>query len=369
MSFWAGNPSGPIHFQALSGLSGLGEEVSYMERLEIDDDNCKQLIFDWVMEKFRDEIKEAVDDFPYDNSDLDEELAFKNFMDWFILERKRPQTGKSPAIEFTEHFEMDPEIKKKIIQTQQTRFGVFKILEAIGDEKLLMEDVKTGKTYNVVLIEPNDVYKKDRILETRFHPWGDAYRFSGIVKVKLDPEEAARRLGLITPSMMGEIMDMFEKDRVSDAERILIYPHSTITSILNKYPAQWVDGICDALGIPTNEKKNVKTKHIAATLCDIKNLSEIVEELPEKSMEALKFVLDKGGLVKYNQLSRNYDDEITYAWSEHPPESTIGLLRLHGLLFVGRMAIGSRLYKVGLIPSELRGLLLGLLKENTKLGR
>jgi hypothetical protein len=37
-----------------------------------------------------------------------------------------------------------------------------------------------------------------------------------------------------------------------------------MTAILNKYPAQWVNGICNRLGLSTKGKKNIKVKDIAS---------------------------------------------------------------------------------------------------------
>ena len=82
--------------------------------------------------------------------------------------------------------------------------------------------------------------------------------------------------------------------------------------------------------------------------------------IPKKSREALKLVLDNGGFVKYGKL-KSYDDEITFWWSDDPPTSTIGVLRLNALLVVGRIPMAGRMHKVALIPVDIRDELLDLL--------
>ena len=57
--------------------------------------------------------------------------------------------------------------------------------------------------------------------------------------------------------------------------------------------------------------------------------------------------------MKYGKL-KNYDDEITFWWNEDPPNSTIGILRLKALLAVGKMPLAGRMYRVALIPSDIR---------------
>jgi hypothetical protein len=83
------------------------------------------------------------------------------------------------------------------------------------------------------------------------------------------------------------------------------------------------------------------------------DIESILESIPEKSREALKLVLDDGGYVKYGKL-KGYDDEISFWWSDDPPTSTIGILRLNALLAVGKMPMSGRMYRVALIPSDIR---------------
>jgi hypothetical protein len=70
----------------------------------------------------------------------------------------------------------------------------------------------------------------------------------------------------------------------------------------------------------------------------------------------MRYTLNRGGWVKYGELSRQFGDETRdgWWWDRNPPQSTIGQLRLRGLLFVGQAPIGSRHYKVAVIPNELR---------------
>ena len=57
---------------------------------------------------------------------------------------------------------------------------------------------------------------------------------------------------------------------------------------------------------------------------------------------------------KYSQLKSRFDDEITRGWDEDPPKSTIGIIRLHALLIVGKIGISGRMYKIAVVPLELR---------------
>ena len=78
--------------------------------------------------------------------------------------------------------------------------------------------------------------------------------------------------------------------------------------------------------------------------------------------------LAKGGVESWRAMEtqgiqklKDYDDEITFWWNEDPPTSTIGVLRLNALLAVGRMPIGERMYKIALIPADIKDELQSLL--------
>jgi hypothetical protein len=92
-------------------------------------------------------------------------------------------------------------------------------------------------------------------------------------------------------------------------------------------------------------------------------LDKVIEKLPLKSKKALKLVMDEGGWVKYNKLSSEYGEENnSYFWETEPPTSIVGILRVHGLLFVGKAGIDGRNYKVAVVPKDIRKGLKELLK-------
>ena len=147
------------------------------------------------------------------------------------------------------------------------------------------------------------------------------------------------------------IMHHYEKKEIERAESIILSHSTKLTAVINKYPFQWVDGMCNALSLGTGGRKNEKARDIVQKL--ITDLAEIISRLPDQSKEVLRFILHNGGFVKYSLL-KEYDDEISWWWNNHPPQSTIGLLRLHGLVVVGKMFQGSKRYKVAVIPHELQ---------------
>lgn len=138
-----------------------------------------------------------------------------------------------------------------------------------------------------------------------------------------------------------------------------IHPKIRLQSGLNRYPAPWLDALYQTLRLPPIRLRKDRVAAAAQALLQPDTLRRVVTALPTQARAALLEVLEAGGWIKYGSLSRRFggEDEDSYFWSEHPPASAIGQLRMRGLLFVGRMAIDGRNWKVAVVPLELRDLL------------
>ena len=136
-----------------------------------------------------------------------------------------------------------------------------------------------------------------------------------------------------------------------------------LSTALNRCPGTWVDAICDALRIRGVRRKAEKIKAVGALLQDPDRLGALVRRLADDERALLGDLLGAGGWSKYHTLARRYGDEgeDSFFWSEHPPTSPIGRLRLHGLVAVGRMVVGKRREKVLVVPADLRAPLAAVL--------
>lgn len=151
----------------------------------------------------------------------------------------------------------------------------------------------------------------------------------------------------------NRMMDIMTSSMSKDEDSKPITLNITISAGLNKFRNSRINAVSKALGISTKDVKKDKIDQIISRLTT--KLSEVIDKLPPKSREALKLVMDEGGWVKYNKLSNEYGEENdSYFWETEPPTSTVGVLRVHGLLFVGKAGIGGRMYKVAVVPKDIR---------------
>lgn len=313
----------------------------------IDAGNYKRVLFDYTCEKYEDRFQEFhdrfYDEFPYKfGGKIPEDLYLENFISWLVFEKTLPDTGKTIVEEFVdEHPDMDEESMQNVLQTMNVVSSRFVITSKKG-LNLKLKDMDSKQTYNVVLDNDNPGLSRNALVTCRIHPFGNVFKFLGLFAVRPS-----------SPYIwdVDVIMEQYKEGYIKDAEEMVISPKSRLTAMLNKYPAHWIDGICNEFGLSSKGKKNIKVKEIASIVKS--NLASIVGSIPKKSREALKLVLDDGGFVKYGKL-KGYDGEITYWWSDEPPTSTIGILRLNALLAVGKMPMQGRMYRVALIPADIR---------------
>ena len=286
-------------------------------------------------------INQLENEFPYHIEGMDTNSFIRSFMDWFVLEKIIPKTGKRLTESYVEeHPGLDEEKKQKILNTKHIIASEFVVIAKEG-LNLKLKDRKTGSSYSVVQVSNNHQIQANTLILGRIFPWGQIYRFAGVMALAHTPM-------ILDPDI---IRHHYEKKEIERAESIILSPSTKLTAVLNKYPFQWVDGICGILSLGTGGRKNDKARDIAEKI--VADLPAIVNQLPDKSKEALCFMLQNGGYVKYNML-KDYDDEISWWWNNHPPKSTLGLLRLYGVIVIGKMPQGTKLYKTALIPKELQ---------------
>lgn len=271
---------------------------------------------------------------------------------WLLLDRPDPATGRTSLRDFAEKDVLDPSLREMLLWMEHPRWGEHRILGARGNI-LDVEDCRTRErlTVEVPPALPSGTLT-DRTMKGALHRWGSGWRPVGIVTFSLTPAEVFARTGLITDSDWA--MEMVEQSMVKDAEKLILRPGATLTSILNKYPSQWVDGICLRLGVPKGGKKGGKAKAIAAALGSPR-LGAVVSRLPPDSKAALRFVMERGGSVPLGTLERAHSAAVGMWWGSRAPTTPAGRLRALGLLVVGRVPDrAGRLARTAMIPVELR---------------
>jgi len=314
----------------------------------IDENSHREVLLEYMFQKYGRRIEEfygnLIQYFPYEAKGMDWNLHLKDFIEWLLIEKPLPETGKTIVEEFVEeHNELDAETKQKFLQMKNVVASEFIVLSK-DKMTLKVKDTKTERCYCVKLLDKNPSIWANSLLKGRIYPFGSHYYFPGAIAIHNSPMILSTDV----------LMEGYNRGRIKDAESSIISKNTKLTAALNKYPCQWIDGICKTFSISAKGRRGDKAWQIAEYL--LENISAVINGLPEKSKSALRNVLNSGGIVKYTAL-KDYDDDISFWWNNEPPASTIGILRLKGLLIVGRLPVSGKMYKAAAIPVEVRELL------------
>jgi len=201
----------------------------------------------------------------------------------------------------------------------------------------------------------------------------DAARHSLQYILELDPDdEAAKKeldyLGLLSLSdrfaefAAGMRERDFQRRRRRWAKTILT-PDATLTEGLAPLTKDGLVGMAHALGCGSvsAKRKTEAFDHIVDWLSDPDAISWLQPDLTAEDRAALRYVLDAGGRVPWDEFSQHYDDDRDESpyWNWHRPETTMGRLRVRGLLVEGTVDGEVAI----LMPRELREPLARLLAE------
>jgi hypothetical protein len=179
----------------------------------------------------------------------------------------------------------------------------------------------------------------------------------------------------ITENMAEDLARYIADQWREREEDKLINIDVTLRAALNRTPVMWLNAACSVLHVSLREfpKKDRKAKIEALLNCLIhsESLAENVRDMPPHTRAALRRVLDNGGWIRLNTLVKDFGemDGDGWYWDENPPKSIIGELRRRALLFIGKSAINregksnKKLFKVAVVPKELRELLQRILGE------
>jgi hypothetical protein len=219
-----------------------------------------------------------------------------------------------------------------------------------------LEQGKRTKTELIALTRTlEQIEEMTQILQTETLSGG--LRRKTVEELIGDPNWDHRQV--ITTEVVDTVTWEIEKVWCENIEQKPISPHTSLTTALNNIPALWVAAIQKNLDLPRETTKRKNIKIIVENLSSLKILNRIVERLAALSMpavKALKMIYTHDGIYPYDKLTGIFGGEETdgYFWDKRNPASPLGLLRSHGLLFVGQSKKEGAYYKIAVIPAEIR---------------
>ena len=293
------------------------------------------------------QIDESYDVCPYDLDFDNEEFVYKQVCTWFMFERK-DRYGQTVVDEFVDKFVRNQHLRAKILQTKKLIYDKFHILDSIDTNGIIRARAESSrKVFRIKIMSGGSAYVKGAIISGRIYPWyaDGTYRTNGIIKLAVPNSVIYDRLKFDPKK--------WEKAHQEEIESVSVTTKSLSHTLLKKLPADWINAICNTLGIHDVYLKKDKIEAIAKKLTSKDHLKDIIAGLSKNEKNALEFILKKNGIIKHAELCRQIGPDDTPLYWDKKSSSTISNLRRHGLLIVGKMLINNRRYKVAIIPVDI----------------
>jgi hypothetical protein len=181
-----------------------------------------------------------------------------------------------------------------------------------------------------------------------------------------DLDELDAEAALLTTELTDEFVRYLSEQWRADEENKAINVDLTLAAALAALPAIWADAACRAHHIHLRGRgrhdRRAKVSALLAHLNDAKAMARCVRDLPPHSRAALRRIIDNGGWMRLQDLTRDFGsmEGDGWFWDEAPPRSSLGELRRRALLFIGKTGTtklgkpGKRAFKVAVVPADMR---------------
>ena len=134
----------------------------------------------YAITKYRNEFEAERKGCPYNTAGMDDTLAFKQHMTWFLAEWINPATGATIAEEFVKETVTDKKTARILLQLTELFFDRFEVTEHRGSD-IIAYGAGTRKTYRITTTAGSSLYPIGSRFEGRIHPYGKKYKTCGIV--------------------------------------------------------------------------------------------------------------------------------------------------------------------------------------------
>lgn len=134
----------------------------------------------YAIAKYRSEFEAERKGCPYNTAGLNDTLAFKQHMTWFLAEWINPATGATIVEEFVKETVTDKKTADTLLQFTELFFDRFEVTEHRGSD-IIAYGTNTRKTYRIATTVGSSLYPIGSRFEGRIHPYGKKYKTCGIV--------------------------------------------------------------------------------------------------------------------------------------------------------------------------------------------
>ena len=326
-------------------------------RREVTFDNFPQVFREYVLGERRDDLERSRSRYPY-RTDVDvDRFNYEMLILWFSYGTD-PVTGTAPLDDFVDKYVRDEFLAAAIRVMKMGIIDEFDLLERRKDGLFAARARSDGRTY-ILSLGPAVEGRID--IAKSFAGWIHRLDSGPYILNEMAITDSTHRI-IGMDDLIHEYVEYREragsesresriKKSARKTESAPISPETKILTELNRLPAVMVNLVWESLGIKERcGTKREKARAISSALTS-ERLREVVDGLPEDGRACLQFIVNSGWVAEHADLRKRFGaDDTVKRILKGGPQSTIGILRAKGLLFVGMRKNIRGWYRVDNIP-------------------
>ncbi|MBN1478974.1 DUF1841 family protein [candidate division KSB1 bacterium] len=160
----------------------------------------------------------------------------------------------------------------------------------------------------------------------------------------------------LQPNMINQAFIAIARELHDQSSFIKLSPNASSLDIYSELPLEWIYAMSNYWQRPEQKLKRDHINEILNYFSAPEFIDDLPNQLSREEKECLLFVLNNDNCVPYAKASKEYGPEHNdgYWWTQDIPKSTLGNLRMKGLLIVGEVTMGDETKRVVMIPHDLR---------------
>ncbi len=159
----------------------------------------------------------------------------------------------------------------------------------------------------------------------------------------------------VPPGLVGDAFAAIARELHDEASFIKLNPHAPAVDNFVELPIEWINAMSNFWQRPEHKLKRDNVLEIVSYFLSPAFRNDVPQHLSREDKECLAYVIERNNQVSYSEASKMFGPEHNdgYWWTQDIPKSTLGNLRMMGLLIVGEMHMENNVQRMVMIPKEI----------------
>lgn len=159
----------------------------------------------------------------------------------------------------------------------------------------------------------------------------------------------------VPPGLVGDAFAVIARELHDEASFIKLNPQAPAEENFAELPIEWINAMSNFWQRPEHKLKRDNILEIIRYFVSPEFREDLPQHLSREDKECLAFISERNNQVSYSEASKMFGPEHNdgYWWTQDIPKSTLGNLRMMGLIIVGEMHMENNVQRMVMIPNEI----------------